>query len=333
MTISQSESNIYGARFARAELPNDFREEQFLEELIENQADICRVKINASASDVFLKLDKLGMPYQLYNINYTNKALINDSMKSESWSSDYQYELFDGSQGEMMKELVCKAIEKKSWVNYPSAFSKGIITPEKELEATAEFACSFSFTENASARAWLLKYRGNYIGFFMGYEREGFFEGILYGIIPEYAGKGHSKIIYQIMLHICAKNDWKYFVNDVGILNIPSQRSATGQGLVPQEIYFHFEIYSFLSKTEKEPIEGTIKLEDTFESSIIDKITRELNLKNFRTVNHVKINEIEAGKPCYYYVSFPATDLVVVKIAQQRGYKYPNMILYFGEVY
>ena len=261
---STSESDVYGVKFARAEISFTDELQKLRDKLINKRIDICRVKCNASYNDVVEKMELMGLPYQLYNINYYNEVTIDDALLSElEWDSDYEYELYSSEKYESLRSLIKTVIEKKTWVNYNSYIANEILTKEDEVKATQEFICSFDSQINPGRKAWFLKYRNKYIGFFSAIEKDDSFHGILYGIMPEFMGYGHSKIIYKMMLKICAENNYRKFSNEIGVLNLPSQKSAASQFMVPEKVNLHFEIYPFLSNTTEQRKRSVIKFSET----------------------------------------------------------------------
>lgn len=252
LTRSEVESEVYNLEFYRAKVETVRHFNELLNQLVSNKVDVLRLKVNAEEKQVFSKLDEIGIPYQLYNMLYTNYVEISD-LPNEAFVSPPKYECedFDPSKMDRMRSMVVRTINKKTWVNYNSDLISDRITDELELQASQEYGCSF-YSKDGTKASWIIRFENEDIGFFMGEESEDGFYGAFYGILPEHRNREHSKVVYMMMLDICRKKGYRFFKNDIGVMNIPSQKSASSQRMVPTDIYFHFELYPMLSlKSDK----------------------------------------------------------------------------------
>lgn len=247
LTRSEVESKVYSLEFYRAKVEKVEDLNSFLDALLANKVDVLRLKVNATDKDVYGFLDRLGVPYQLYNMMYSNHVQIED-LPEEAFHTPAKYscETFDPSKMGRMKDMVVRTINKKTWVNYSSDIIGDRITDELELQASQDYGCSF-YAEDGSKASWIIRYEEQDIGFFMGQESGEGFYGTFYGILPEHRNHEHSKVVYMMMLDICRQKGYSFFVNDIGVMNIPSQKSASSQRMVPTDIYFHIELYPMLS--------------------------------------------------------------------------------------
>ena len=257
---SNTESEVYGLELFRGKVDSTIELNGFLEELNRKRVDVCRLKVNANDKNAFAYLTELGVPYQLYNMLYTNYVEIS-ALPDEAfvWPVEYSFRPFIPEEKELMSAMTKATIDKKTWVNYNSDLVKDRMTEERELAASQEYACSF-YSEDGSKASWIISFEGADIGYFMGEESEDGLNGTFYGILPEHRSKAHSKVIYMMILSVCRDKGYRFFKNDIGVMNIPSQKSASSQRMVPTDIYFHFELYPFLSgKWGKEVIpEGRV---------------------------------------------------------------------------
>ncbi|MFT6209726.1 MAG: hypothetical protein ACJAYA_000237 [Bacteroidia bacterium] len=258
---SEAESKVYNLEFFRAKVEKVEDYSAFLDVLLAKKVDVLRLKVNANDKQVYSFLDLLGIPYQLYNMLYTNYVGIAD-LPEEAFQCppNYTCEEFEPSQIERMRGMVTRTINKKTWVNYNSDLVYNRITDEVELCASQEYGCSF-YAEDGSKASWIIRYENEDIGFFMGEESEDGFNGTFYGILPEHRNQEHSKVVYMLMLDICRKRGYRFFKNDIGVMNIPSQKSAASQRMTPTNIYFHFELYPMLS-VESQSLFNTDSLEE-----------------------------------------------------------------------
>jgi hypothetical protein len=244
---SDTESEVYGLELFRGKVEDTSQLDGFLEELIQKGVDVCRLKVNANDKNAFAYLTEFGIPYQLYNMLYTNYVEI-ATLPEEvfTWPKEYSFRPFHPEEKDLMTKMTRSTIDRKTWVNYNSDLVADQITNDRELLASQEYACSF-YSEGGSKASWIISFDGKDIGYFMGEESEDGFYGTFYGIRPEHRNKAHSKVVYMMMLSVCRERGYRFFKNDIGIMNIPSQKSASSQRMVPTDIYFHFELYPFLS--------------------------------------------------------------------------------------
>ena len=245
---SSTESEVYGLELFRGKVEDTVELGGFLEELYQKKVDVCRLKVNASDGNAFAYLTELGIPFQLYNMLYTNYVEIS-VLPDEAfvWPASYLFRPFHPNEKELMSRMTKATINKKTWVNYASDLVEDRMTEDRELVASQAYACSF-YSEDGSKASWIISFEGTDIGYFMGEESEDGLNGTFYGILPEHRSKAHSKVIYMMILSVCRDKGYRFFKNDIGVMNIPSQKSASSQRMVPTDIYFHFELYPFLSR-------------------------------------------------------------------------------------
>lgn len=269
---SIDESKVYKINLYRSVVKRIEEVSEFKHLLFASDADICKIKFSANEKDIYRALDSLNVPYQLYNINYANAVYLSDvPAEAMQWDEDhYSFESCTPENYDVLHELVTETIAEKTWSNFNSNIASDILKPELELEATAEYACSFIRREHGR-EVWLLKFDLEVIGFFMGQTEGDGFLGTLYGIGPDHRNAGHSRVIYKMMLHICHQRGYEFFKNEIGLLNLPSQKSAQSQRMTPTDISFHFELYPFLSTKGV----ASISIEEVMTCSIQEAIQRE----------------------------------------------------------
>jgi hypothetical protein len=312
---SEVESKVYNLEFYRTKVEKVEDLNSFLGALLARKIDVLRLKVNATDEDVFGRLNRMGVPYQLYNMMYTNHVQIEELPEAAfQVPQDYSCEPFDPSKMGRMKDMVVRTINKKTWVNYSSDIIGDRITDELELRASQEYGCSF-YAEDGSKASWIIRYKEEDIGFFMGQKSGEGFYGTFYGILPDHRNHEHSKVVYMMMLDICREKGYSFFVNDIGVMNIPSQRSASSQRMVPTDIYFHFELYPMLSLRQQEEFVSEGVLEFNRISDVLKgkQISRILNSEG---LIDSEINRYESR----LVVSNDKTTLVVSKCRDDSGH-------------
>lgn len=267
LTRSETESKAYGLELFRTQLEEFSEVSELISAIHSQHVDVLRLKVNANNKDVYSFLNSLGIPYQLYNLLYSNSVEI-DELEDGLFHlpEGYTTERCSRLNQDRLVELVANSIDRKTWVNYESELVKHLITNNRELEAASEFAAQHS--SNKSGRSgWIIQYNGEDVGFVTGTAVGQNFIGTLCGIVPKHRGLDHSKTIYTISYQHCREKGFSTFQNHIGVMNIPSQRSATGQNMVATDVYFHFELYPLLSLNEEAShrfdYSGSFKLHET----------------------------------------------------------------------
>lgn len=246
LKLSQAESDILHIRVARnVSFIDELDPVALKAEIAAGRYDICRLKINGQQEQLFNNLDELGIPYQVFAVNYHN---IKAAQTPKPYDNDlYSYELCTPEREDLFKELVEKVTGTRSWPEYHSGLFRMFIEKQQERELAVNYFSSFMHHKRPEAYGYFIKYKDEYAGVFMGDAVGDTFYGTLYGILPEYRNLGLSKQIYEFMDHVCAELDLAWFKNDVSIFNIASQRSSVGRDLVPTEIYFNVILFPLLS--------------------------------------------------------------------------------------
>lgn len=247
LTRSETESKAYGLELFRVQLEEFSEVLELISAINAQHVDVLRLKVNANNKNVYSFLNSLGIPYQLYNLLYSNIVAI-DELEDDMFNlpEGYTTEHCSKSNENRLVDLVVNSIDRKTWVNYESELVKHLITNNNELEAASEFAAQHSSGKNGCC-GWIIQYNGEDVGFVTGTAIGQNFLGTLCGIVPKHRGLDHSKTIYTISYQHCREKGFSTFQNHIGVMNIPSQRSATGQNMVPTDVYFHFELYPLLS--------------------------------------------------------------------------------------
>jgi hypothetical protein len=247
LTRSETESKAYGLELYRAQIESICPLEELLMAVHEQKVDVLRLKVNAKEKRVYSFLDALGIPFQLYNLLYANVVRINElDERMFQLPSGYEAEPCSAVNELRLNTLVANTIDRKTWVNYEAELVKDQITDEQELIASAAFARLHAYNEEGKI-GWIILFNGEDVGFVTGVANGTEFNGTLCGIVPKHRNLDHSKVVYTISYKHCIEMGYNTFRNHIGVMNIPSQRSATGQYMVPSEVYFHFELYPLSS--------------------------------------------------------------------------------------
>ena len=134
-------------------------------------------------------------------------------------------------------------------------------------------------------RNWLVKLKGEYIGFVLGEISSDAFEGKLYGIMPEFRGENYSREIMGFLKNMCFEEGLTYFKNDVVFQNVASLKNIILESINPVLSYFHITINPLLSVSQEpeEHKEISISRDDkSLLSEILLKHNRDFITDDFR---------------------------------------------------
>jgi len=279
IALSKSESELTGLRILRGiEYFETLDVAEFRKALLHHHADWCKVRVNAADHSLFNKLDSLGLPYFISSVIFKNEIIIGKEHAAAEIPPDISIELYDDSQQKELTSLIKAVAKEPVGVYYNNEMIDRFLSEELEDKINTAYILSFSHNTDAAKYAWLLRVNKEPAGYFMGFARGKTFEGALYGIHPSFRGMGLARVVYQMMLKICAENGFEKFENGVHTLNYRSLSPTVREGVVPKAMYFYVTVYPFISFAErnckaviKTPAEKIMNaLCQTFENSVID---------------------------------------------------------------
>ncbi|TVR76025.1 MAG: hypothetical protein EA412_14505 [Chitinophagaceae bacterium] len=299
MRHSKLESDIFKFKIGREELTtDDFSQVQFEKEIYSGGFDVCRIKLYGGKKDLLESLKKLSYPYEIYTINYFNSLLIKDKPKIERDPLFSIREVSDAKSDIEFQEILEDVLDNNDWVEYTSILSGNVMPLSLRKLLAKDYYSRFTKDYNEHAFTGVLNKENKGIGLFMGEFKENTFHGSIFGLKKEYRSKGYAKYFYDFMCEICQYRGIDYFVDEVNIFNIPSQKSASSQKLVPERIYINvsvFPFYDFLSK-----ISCSIEVKEFTFSSIVmylekhfaDFKIKEIHAKSVEKMTDSKVNRL-----------------------------------------
>lgn len=249
LKISEQESQVYGIAFARGYIQSkDWQPNDLLADILEGEIDVARLKVPSTDDQLFTKLDSLGIPYSIYSLIVRNtiEITLEDIFEGDP---ELAFELYTAQQAPILQQVVRECIINRTATNYEDVDLAGIITQEKELEASDQYVQLYDNSSNPSRIGWLIKKGEEYIGYVFGTFRGEEFEGDFYGIIPAHRGTGrYARMVQQFLKDMCRRRGVRYFLNDVVQQNFSSLRSIIKESLVPIGSYFNIYLKPFLMK-------------------------------------------------------------------------------------
>lgn len=247
MTFSEKESDVLGVRIARGVLPIDWQPEVLLQETFDGQYDFLRLKLPSNDEQVFEKLEMLGMPYSLHSILVRNSIAITAEHAEPHRPLRVDFELYDGSNEEGLKQLVKDSWGNRTAVNYHNPNFRNWVSYEQEMEGSAAYSAEFNYTINPDMPNWIVRLQGKAIGFVLGKVSAEGFEGIMYSILPAYRGRNYAEDIMLFLKKWCYQEGIHRFYNDVVFQNMASLKSIVNEAIVPVETYLNLTLSPLLS--------------------------------------------------------------------------------------
>ena len=133
------------------------------------------------------------------------------------------------------------------------------------------------------------------------------FLGSLYGILPDFRGKGFSKRIYDAMDWICLELGLKFFKNEIHLLNLLSQKSAQSSSLVPTEIQANITFYPLLSNKSQELLllDFILESESVFIQSVLYEVKTKFPQFHLKSIKAGYSKVISAPENVKFNINFP----------------------------
>lgn len=245
--LSLIESNNYHVKIHRS---NGYLEqlnyESTLKYCYNNVVDVLKMKVAIKDSLLFQTLSKLPFPHEVQSLvaKQTVDLRINNS-KTEV-DPLFSSKLADQTDLELLGKVIEEVLSQPTAENY--AGSIHYYSKEAYIKNSIEYIKSFVTAPDSAV--WIAYYNEIPCGFFSGIFSKDTFEGILYGISPEFRGKKLSITVYQAMKNICLEKELFFFTNDIEVNNIGSMKGAASIGM-NQAIFYHINLFPFLSEDSK----------------------------------------------------------------------------------
>lgn len=160
------ESSIIGLKIGR--INHDCFDEQALyRQLIEGRYDFCRLKVPAEDEYAPHRLHEMGIPYFFSGSIRKYRTRIADHPTVTYLHPNLQFELYDGSQDQLLKDMLAD-----TWGNYPlgyyrSPYMSELVTKKEELECVFQFYKKHNLNRDyPNNKIMFMKDGDNYVGIF-----------------------------------------------------------------------------------------------------------------------------------------------------------------------
>ncbi|MEZ5009065.1 MAG: GNAT family N-acetyltransferase [Chitinophagales bacterium] len=314
---SENESQFYNLEIYRSKGYSDQLDaKSLLLPIYQLSPDVVKLKINVTDRQLFNELNSLGFPFSIHSLISKNEVEIPVGYKYENTDEKITYRNAQKEDKQALREIIPKIISKPTGFNYQPLYSFN--NSANYIENTIFYL--ESLIDNDNADVWLTYYDGQISGYFSGIFYEDYFEGILYGVVPEYRNKGISNYIYGTMKSICAEKNKKRFINDVQVTNHGSMKSASKIGM-QGGMYYYIHLYCFFSNHHDLISKDSVIYKDN--ASLVDQL-----LKHGLRMDHqlrINTNTLVVGERYEFEIrsfsDFNNTEASIVKLKRESNVK------------
>lgn len=252
MKLSLNESKVFSHKVGRSEINIDNLDSLvFKKDMLTNEFDICRFKLFGGKKNIFEKLKSIGVPFEIYTINYYNFLPLDKKLKVNIPNEFSTREVLDTKTDSEFLSILNEVLSINDWLEYESLLSKNILTARLRKKLALDYYSSFCPKYKEKTYTGILNKDGKGIGIFMGEFINETFHGAIFGLVKTYRSKGYAQYFYEFMSRECKNRGVKFFVDEVNIFNLPSQKSANNQNLVPKDVYFNVTLFPFFNFKDK----------------------------------------------------------------------------------
>ncbi|MCO5229665.1 MAG: hypothetical protein M9958_00775 [Chitinophagales bacterium] len=320
--LSQNETDVLGFKVSRYNEDN-FDSTSLLKEIVEGQYDLCRLKIPAEDELASDKLHLMGMPFFFSGSIRRYKTPIKSKPEGEFVHPDMTYEVYDGSQEELLMEML-----KGTWGDYPlgyyrTPYLKHLVNKDSEIESVFKFYKRNNLNSFRSENSILfMNHNGNYVGFFALNIIDGGLESHIGGILEPFRKGGYFLDMLRYIKNFCVDNGLSHFAFGARNENAYVQKIFQDVGFRPIGSENVFHILPMLSLTQEDnmvvqsndfSLNKILFYADIFVKKSIDKFEfKEIKYCSIQSVGNLQ-NELIFSMPIKFHNEF----LVVAKRSVQ----------------
>jgi hypothetical protein len=323
--FSENESQIMGLKIGRCN--EDFFDPDLLSaEIIEGAYDVCRLKVAAEDEMAVMKLHTMGFPYFFSGSIRRYKTRIQEDLPGDFLHPEMIYELYDGTQDELLKEMLIG-----TWGTYPlgyyrSPFLCHLVNKEIEIESVFQFYKQNNLNSlHPSNSILFMNDQGKYVGFFALNIINGNLESHIGGILEPYRKDGYFLDMLRYIRRFCLEHDLPHFLFGARNENAYVQKIFQEVGFKAMGSENVFHLLPLLSKVN---MPGTIlpfwtehDLFNTIYTTVKNHLLQNQAQLTLRTLTVTPVSEAWKGKDCTLEISSVIDKsnemLLVMKV---RGY-------------
>lgn len=331
--FSDIESEILGLKVSRCN-SDFFDEKELYKQIIENRYDLCRLKVPAEDEYAPKRLQQTGLPCFFSGSIRKYRTRIADNPDINYLHPNLTYEVYDGSQDQLLKDMLVN-----TWGNYPlgyyrSPYLSELVTKEQELECVFRYYKKYNLNKDYPNNQILFMKDGTqYIGIFTLNLVGNTLECNLAGILEPYRKDGYFLDEMNFKKEYCLKHNIEYFTFGARNENAAVQRLFQFLGFETAGNDNVFQIPSLLTYSKTPVVIKEINTADLDTKNVYQQLFNEaLQLGLNRMPEKCKIsfqlnNEhrlLNKSKPCRIRFSFPvvsAGQLLIVIQSEDSGFE------------
>jgi|GEM_PF-4269411 len=227
---SERESALFGFKFGRYE--GELNEpELLLNEINKGGYDFVRIKVLNAEEDLFLNIEKMGLPYRLLDIHRYYTLDFKKTPLAKPAESPMQLIRNEGQLTAHVHQLVTDTFTElpMGYFRYPEI--EQYFPKHLQLQNLAEYiSTSYQSTYNPGRQAWVITYNGEAIGCssteFKGAEAYTTYIGLL----PQYRQKSHYAEVIRQMQYLIQEAGCQYCTGSSRLHNLASQAVFEREG-------------------------------------------------------------------------------------------------------
>jgi hypothetical protein len=232
--FSLKESRILGLRIGRAEPGTPGEIAGIREAMDREQLDMFRIRISAFHKDLFIEMDKLGLPYYILNILHIYERLAGHMPLTQNVSFR---EVMTEEDRTLLKNIIRLSFDGEAGTYFSNPALVSTLDADKELASMIEYVLDSIGEPDRFVR--IVDLEGQAVGFLYYQVHGGVARGELFGIVPEYRRRHLSVEIGKLVLNQFAGMKVN---NSIKIQNLASIRTHIALGFYPTDAIINIHI-------------------------------------------------------------------------------------------
>lgn len=243
---SEQESDLLGLKIGRVEL-NHLDDTAFFKEIIKEEYDLIRLKVDSKHFNINHQIEKLGIPayycgsilkYEMYFFNLPSPSFYIKNAEFSFYTSDQKQILYD---------LICDSFRADPLGYYKNPLISQFLTKEEEVHSMASFYVNQ--VEQEKNKMFFLKLDGNFAGFISIFEVEkGVVDTPISGVAQAYRGNHVFDDLRSYRHLYCLENNIPLGLAGARSENFYSQKTFVNDGMIHVGNESIYQITPLLSK-------------------------------------------------------------------------------------
>ena len=250
MEYSDVDSRRFGLNIYRATLP-EIREGELFEQLVSNKVDVAILRFPTSQQHEISRLDRLGVPYIITDVLVYYASDLRALKPSEARNPELTFESAGDQHHQVLDALVTEI-----FAGYQNHYSSNPILPKVDvLDGYCEWARGYCRNGGEGRWAWIVRDAGLPVAFLTCSEAEDGqeAEGVLYGVLPEAAGRGIYGDLVRFAQQFFAQRGVPLMLVSTQVQNVAVQKAWTHSGFVPSYSYLTVHLNASFSHSFRPP--------------------------------------------------------------------------------